>query len=156
KGVCGHLPIRREIVGAIDVHRIDRIILIELNEIDDSGGSGPHLIDVFLGHDHVAALLELVALDDVAQRHFFVAAGTPSLLLDARLTDVMELIEGDRGARLSGRVDLDGDVDQADAQVPFPGCTCCHSFSPGFLSARPALNSTAALPSALSDYQSDI
>ena len=46
--------------------------------------------------DDVAALLELVALDDLGVRDLALARRTPALLLDARLALGVELVEADR------------------------------------------------------------
>src|SRR5438067_1622431 len=78
------------------------------------------------GRDHVAPFLELVALDDLRVRHLAVALRAPALLLDARLTFAVQLVERDRAARLGGREHLDRDVHQADLEEAFPGRSCCH------------------------------
>src|SRR5262249_2109186 len=51
----------------------------------------------------------------------------PAFLLNARLALAVELVERDRRARLGRREHLDGDVHQADLEVPLPGCSCCHA-----------------------------
>src|SRR5262249_41607676 len=98
----------------------------ELEEIDHARRFRADLIEVLVGHDHVAPLLELVALDDLRVRHFAIAMRAPALLLDARLTLAMQLVERDRSARLGRWKHLDRDVHQADLQEPFPGRSCSH------------------------------
>ena len=46
-------------------------------------------------NDHPAALLELVALDDLGVRHLALAVRAPLLLLDPRLALAVQLVERD-------------------------------------------------------------
>ena len=77
--------------------------------------------------DDVAALLELVALDDLRVRHLALAVRAPALLLDARLALGVELVERDRRRRLGRREHLDRDVDEADLEVALPGRSRGHA-----------------------------
>ena len=60
-----HRTIRRKVVRAIDVDRIDRRVVGELREVDHTSRLDSDLLDVLLGHHDVAALLELVALGEL-------------------------------------------------------------------------------------------
>src|SRR4029078_2022211 len=120
------LPVRGEVVGTLDVDRVDRRDLGELHEVDDAGRLRTDLGQVLFVHDDVASLLELVALDHFRQRHLALALRAPALLLDARLALAVELVEADGGGRIGGREDPDRDVHQADLEETFPGRTCCH------------------------------
>ena len=97
EGLLGHRAVRRQVVRALDVDRIDRGSVGELHEVDDPGRLGPDLRHVVLGHDDVAALLELVSLGHFRHRDFPLAGGAPALLLDAGLTLRMQLVEADGG-----------------------------------------------------------
>src|SRR6185295_18932600 len=85
-----------------------------------------HFLDVLVADDDVAALLELVAFDNVGVRDFALAVRAPALLLNARLALGMELVEADRRARFGRGEHLDRDIDQADLQVTLPGRSRSH------------------------------
>src|SRR5262249_28648879 len=72
----------------------------------------------------------LVAFDDLGLLHFPRALGTPALLLDARPALAVQLIERERGSRLSRGEHLDRDIDETDLEKAAPGCSCRHSFAP--------------------------
>src|SRR5262249_58666133 len=72
-------------------------------------------------------LLELVALDDLAVRDLAVAVLAPFLLLDARLTCRVQLIEGDRSFGFGRRKHLDRDVHQRHLQEALPCGACAHT-----------------------------
>ena len=108
---------------------VDGVGVGEFLEVDDASGLDAHLLDVFLLDDDVAALFELVAFDDVGVRNLALAVRAPALLLDARLTLGMELVEAERRARVGRRKHLDRDVDEADLQVTFPRRSRGHRLS---------------------------
>ena len=119
--------VRREVVSPVDIHRIDRRLLGELDEIDHARRLRPHLVEVLFAQDDVATLLEFVAFDDLRVGNLTVAMRAPALLLNACAALAVQLIERDRPARLGGREHFDGDVHQRDLQKPFPRCACSHS-----------------------------
>src|SRR4029453_17568786 len=95
-------------------------------------------VEILPRQDDVAPLVEFVAFDDLGVGHLAIAVRAPALLLDARLTLAVQLIERDRPARFGRREHLDGDVHQADLEETFPGRTCCHGvFSYRTQSGRP-------------------
>src|SRR4029079_2417819 len=111
--VSRHAAIWREVIRAIDVHRIDFGLVRELYEIDHARRLRADLVEVILRQDHVAALLELVAPHDFRVRDFAVAVRTPPLLLDARLTLAVQLVERDGRPGFRRRKHSDRDVHEA-------------------------------------------
>ena len=93
--VAGDDAVGRQIVGPIDVNRIDRRIVGELHQIDDTGRFHAHLLNILVLDHHPATFFELVPLDDLGVRHLAVAVRTPLLLLDPRLTLGVQLVERD-------------------------------------------------------------
>src|SRR5207344_2578910 len=92
--------VRSEIVGAIDVHWIERRSVGKLDQVDHPRRLRPDLLEILVRHDDVAALLELEPLDDLRVRHLALAVRAPFFLLDASLTLTVQLVERDRPARL--------------------------------------------------------
>src|SRR5205814_9878177 len=62
----------------------------------------------------------LVAFHELAVGHLALAVRAPALLLDARLTLGVELVEGDGFGGLGRREHLHRDADQADLEVALP------------------------------------
>src|SRR5262249_35543686 len=118
-----------QIVGAIHIHRIDRRLIGELHQIDDTSRFRTDFLEVVLREDDVTAFFELVTFHDLRVRDFPVAVRAPSPLLDARLTLTMKLIERNGAARLGRWEDLDGNVHQADLEEALPRRACSHSSS---------------------------
>src|SRR5207248_10292663 len=121
----------REIIGALQVDRIDRRVLGELLEVDHPRRLDADLLDVLFADDHVSSLFELVALDDVGIRHLSLALRAPALLLNARLAFRVKLVEAQRGAGVGCRKHLDRDVDEANLEITLPCRTRGHRTAPG-------------------------
>ena len=127
--VAGHRPVGRQIVRPLEIDRIDVRIVGEFLEIDDARRFHTHLVDVLFADDDVASLLEFVALDDIGIRHFLLAVRAPPLLLDARLTIGVKLVETERRGGVGRRKHLHRNVHEADFQIPFPRRSCGHGSS---------------------------
>src|SRR5262249_5925745 len=120
----------REVVRPLEIDRIDRRVVGESLEVDHARRLDLHLLEVLVADDDVAALLELVAFDEIAVRHLALALRAPALLLDARLTLGVQLIEAERRARVGCREHLDGDVHETDLEISLPRRTGSHRSSP--------------------------
>ena len=131
-----HRAVRREVVGPLEIDRIDRRVVGELLEIDDARRLDAHLVDVLVVDHDVASLLEFESLDDVGVRHFALAVRAPALLLDARLTLGVQLVEAERRAGVGRRKHLDRDVHEADLEITLPRRSRRHVGSRGW-EARP-------------------
>ena len=123
--------VRREIVGALEVNRIDRRVVGELLEVDHARRVDADLLDVFVAHDDVAPFFELEALDDVGVGHFTLALRTPALLLDPCLTLAVQLVEAQGRAGIGRWKHLDRDVHEADLEITLPRRSRRHVGSPG-------------------------
>ncbi len=126
----GDRAVRREIVRALEIDRIDRRVVGKLLEVDHARRIDAHLLDVFLVDDDVAPFFELEALDDVGVGHFTLALRTPALLLNPRLTLAVQLVEAQSGAGIGGRKHLDRDVHEADLEITLPRRSRRHVGSP--------------------------
>ena len=131
KRIAGRTAIRREVIRAIDVHRIDRGLIGKLHEVDHACRLRTDLLEVLFVDDHPLALFELVPLDDLGVRDFAVAVRAPLLLLNARAALTVKLVEGNRRSGFSRREHLDRNVHQADFQETLPGCASCHDVGSG-------------------------
>src|SRR5262249_49546097 len=98
----------------------------ELGDLHRLGGGLLERLQLLGGEDHVLVLGELVPLDQMVTRHDLVVHRAPDLLLDAALALVVELVERDRRGALGRRVELDGDVPQAEGDCPRADRTCRH------------------------------
>ena len=121
--IGGHGAVGHQVIGLVDVHRVDLVVVGELQQVDDLGRLGPDLGDVLVAHHHPAALLELVALDDLGAGDLALALRAPLLLLDAGLALVVQLIERDGRARFGGGIHLHRNGDEADLEIALPGRT---------------------------------
>ena len=110
----GHFAVRRKIIRPLQIDRIDRRVVGERLEVDHPSRIDAHFLDVLVFHDDVASLLELVSFYDVSVRYLALALWTPALLLNARLTLGVQLVEAERGTSVGRREDLDRNVHQAD------------------------------------------
>ena len=124
-----HRSVGSQVIGLVHEHRVDGRVVAELHQVDDARGLHRDLGEILFVHDDVAALLELVPLDDLGVRDFPLALRAPLLLLDAGLALGMQLVERQRRGRLGRREDPDGNVDQADLQVALPRGPCGHGCS---------------------------
>src|SRR5262249_53875932 len=115
--------------GSLEINRVDRGIVGELFEADDSSGFNPDFLDVFLFNDNVMALLELVPLDELGVRDLALAVRAPPLLLNTRLAFGVQLVEAQRGAGVGGWKYLNRNVDEADLEIAFPSWSCRHGAS---------------------------
>jgi hypothetical protein len=88
---------------------------------NDARGLGTYLVEILVRHDHVPALLKLVALHKLGVRHFALAVRAPALLLDTGVAFAVELIEGNRAARFGSREHFYWNVDQTNLQKSFSG-----------------------------------
>src|SRR5439155_3723968 len=107
------------VVGLLEVQRIDLLEVDELHDVDGPTGLHGNRGEVpVLQHD-VLVLLVLVALHDVLEGNFLATGGARSLVLDAPVVLVVELIEAKR-LLLRRREQADRDRDQAEGDRPFP------------------------------------
>ena len=88
--------------------------------------SGRALARVLLVEHHVAAALELVALDDLGLVDLAVAARAPALLMQPGLALAVELVEAEDGVRAGGRENPHRHRHETDLEVALPGGACSH------------------------------
>src|SRR4029079_14859527 len=96
-------------------------------EVDDARRIDAHLLDVLLVDHDVAALLELEALDDVGVRHFALAVRTPALLLNARLTFAVQLVEAQCRRGIGRGKHFHRNVHQRNLEIALPLWSRCHT-----------------------------
>ena len=131
-----HLAVGGQVVGPLEVDRIDRRRVGELHQVDDARRLGPHLRHVLVVHDDVAPLFELEALGDLGDRNLALALRAPALLLNARLALGVELVEADGGGGVGRGEHPDRDVHEADLEEALPGRSCSHGVIIGRMAVR--------------------
>ena len=115
--------VRCEVVRGVVVHRVDLGQVDELLEVDRLRRHRHERLElVRIDHD-VAALGDLVALDDVVVADFLTGFGVDLPVADARHVALVELVE--RHALAPDRVEqLDGDRHQSERDRAAPYGTC--------------------------------
>src|SRR5438067_958180 len=113
-GLLGH-----QVVGLLEVDRVDVLQLDELDDVDGPGRLHGHGVEVLVLHDDVLALLVLVALHDVLVGNLFTTDRTGPLVLDPPVVLVVQLVELE-GLLLGGRVEADRDRNESERDGPLP------------------------------------
>src|SRR5262249_7691951 len=119
-------PRRNEVVGAIEVDRVDLVGPDEAGDLDRAGRVAllERLELLVLDRDELA-LADLPAAHELVARDLDVVDGAPALLLDRGQTGAVqhpELHVRLPGSGRGGRRQPDGDVDEAEADRSVPGC----------------------------------
>ena len=116
---CASASAGREVVRAVEVDRID---VLETDEAENRDRLRPRERDGFevgLLDEHVLALRELPALDELVGLDVALVNGAPALLLDRRAALAMERAEG-HVLPLGRESEANGDVDEAEADGSVP------------------------------------
>src|SRR3990170_3118058 len=127
-----------EVVGLLEVDRVDRLERNELGDVDRPRGLALERFQLLVGDAHVLVLGELVAADERRALHDRVAGRAERLLADARAARGVEQVEGHApGGR--GRVEPDRDRDQPERDRPGADRVCRHGLhdSTGLSMMRP-------------------
>jgi hypothetical protein len=115
---------RHQVVGRFKVLRLDVGQVDERQDVDGAAGLGIGAAEVLVGQHHVLLVLVLVALYHVAPGHFLARRLVDALVADRRQVALVEHRHVELSGALLGRVQLDRDVDQAEADRPFPQAAC--------------------------------
>ena len=84
---------RAEVVNLVEILPLDLLGLQELDDVDRVRRRRLEGFELLGLEQHVLALRELVAFDDLLARHDFAAAGVDQLLLYARAVLLVNLVE---------------------------------------------------------------
>ncbi|MNT48033.1 hypothetical protein D3C72_1847930 [compost metagenome] len=110
-----------KVVRRVEVLQRDLASLHEGKDIDRLGRLGPGLADFLLADNHVAALLELDALDDVVPVDFLAGDLVHPLVADRLHAALVEPVEIDPFGAHRG-IEGHGDVHEAETDGAFPDC----------------------------------
>ena len=112
-----------EVVGGVEVHRVDVDEVDELLEVDRLGGHRHERLELVRVDDDVATLGDLVALHDVVVADLFTGLGVDLSVADAGHVAFVELVE--RHALSAHRMEqLDGDRHQPERDRATPHRPC--------------------------------
>ena len=149
----------REVVGLVEVHRVDARDRDELGDLDHVGARLLQRLQLFRREDDVLVLGELVALHRVLARHHDAFLGADVLLLQARAARrLVQHVEGDRAGGLGRRIELHRDRHESEGHRQRCDGTGSHTFThlpvvlcaPGFVpSGRPYAGDRSRAPSRL-------
>ena len=104
-----------EVVDLLEVLAVDARERDELDDVDRARRLLLERLQLFGREDDVLVLRELVALDRfVAGHDFVVVLGADVLLLEPRAALLVQHVERHARLGLRGRVDVDGDGDEAE------------------------------------------
>jgi hypothetical protein len=117
------LAARGHVVGAVEVDRLDLVQVDEVGDVDGLGTARRDLVQLVRLHDHVLALGELVALDDVAGADFLARALVDPPVADPVGGAALQLVEVDRVV-LRRREQPDGHGDQPECDHACPDRPC--------------------------------
>src|SRR6185437_5983144 len=115
-----HLAVGRQPIGAVEVERVDLVVVDELRNIDDAVALDLDLVELLIGDDDVAPLLELVALEQLLARHRLARGGVGRHHLDARHRAGRQVVEGDLVGAARRGIEPHRAGDQTDPQIAFP------------------------------------
>ena len=114
--------LRSQVVGRLVEHRVDLLLVDELDDVYEFVPLGVDGLQLIVGEDHITVLLELVALDDVVPLHFLAIRLGDPLVADRRVVGLPQLLE--LGCLVvSGRVEADRDRDQPEVDGALPDCS---------------------------------
>ena len=102
--------------------RVDVVERDELLDLDAARALGGNSLELGGRDRHVAAGLDLVALDDLLVRHFLAVDRADALLLDAAAVGAVQLVEAHVLAR-DRRIDLDGHHHEPERDGAAPDCS---------------------------------
>ena len=127
-GLVGAL-LGTEVVGVLEVDRIDLGEGDELLDVDRAVRGGLERLQLLVGEEHVLFFRELVALHDLAALDDALAGRTEELLLDPAPAGLVQHVEGQRlGARRHVETYRNGHETEADG--PRPDRACGHTLPP--------------------------
>ena len=107
------------VVGAVEVDRVDHLQGDEVDDVDCPEGLDRRLLQVVVREDHVAVLLVLVSLDDVVEGHVLAANRAHTLVADAPLVGAVEVVEA-HALLLDRDVEAHRDAHQAERDGASP------------------------------------
>ena len=129
EGLDRQIAVRRQEVWVVPVETIDLGLIDESLDVDGAGGFQPHVLDLLVGDDDVAALLDLIALDDVRPLNrpgVRVGGDHP----DTVVSLFVQHVERDVGAARRGRVKGHRAAYERQAQITLPGGASGHVRTP--------------------------
>src|SRR5688572_11715872 len=116
---AGRRAVGLEVVGLLELDRVDLVLVDELQDVDLPPGAQGHLVEVLVGEDDDLAVGQLVALGDVAVLDLFTVDRADPLVLDPSAVGRVDLVEAD--VLVLGRgVELHADADEAERHSPAP------------------------------------
>ena len=110
----GRALVGRQIVGLVEVHRVDRLDRHELADIHRVRPGLLERLDLLGREGHVLVLGELVALHHVVALDDRAVLHTNVLLLEARAAGLVQQIEGEADWRIASPIELHRDGDQPE------------------------------------------
>ena len=112
---------RHEVVGRLEVARIDFVLLHEVQNVDRFGLFERSGLEVLVGEDDEFTFLVLVAFDDLVPGNCFPIGTADALVLDGREIFLVQQSEADMICAHRG-LQLHRDVDEAECQRALPDC----------------------------------
>src|SRR5262249_49392835 len=120
------------IVGTDDVTRVDLLALDELIDLDRACGLERDVLELVLRHLEVAALVDLITLDDVVVGNLLAGLRVDADVFDAMAGVLVDLIEADfLGVGGSG-IERHRTGHEREAEKTFPVGTRGHTQYSGF------------------------
>ena len=104
----------------IEVEVVDRVGGHEVTDLEGLRRLHTRLVEILVGHHHVAALRELVALDDLAPGNLDAFLLTEPLVVDRALVLGVQEAKGQLVLALGGGVERDGHGHQSERERAFP------------------------------------
>src|ERR1700733_15164470 len=109
----------RDVVRSVEVERVDFIHFYKFQYFHGASGLRLDLVELFFLEEDILVLFVFVALDDFVAGNLALAVWAVQGHANARLADVVELVEADTlGAR--GGKQPNGDGDQPEGEVALP------------------------------------
>src|SRR5690606_37211856 len=121
----GEVVRRYDVIRLFEVEHVDLAGVDELDEVERLAALNFGRLDLVVVEQDVVAFRHLVAFDDLVAVHGADALDD-LLVVDPLAARLMDLVETDRRPALGGRIDLDRDRYEREADLPLPIGTCGH------------------------------
>ena len=121
--------LRRGVIGSVEVERVYLVALDELQNLHRSRRRWIQFIQLFFRKQHILVFLVFESLDNLGAFDLAIAGGAELRLADARMANLMELIQADAlGPGCGKQPNRDGN--QPECEMPLPH-RCRHSETSG-------------------------
>jgi hypothetical protein len=111
-----------EVVGLVEVDRVDLVEIDEVLDLDRAGLLRVELLELLAGQHDVLVGADLIALDDLLVGDFLAVLLRDALVADARPVSLAQLLEAHRLLRRRA-VELHGHVQEPEADRSTPDCS---------------------------------